>query len=49
MRPITLHPETSSTALTAAAAIDDKKRLLVGAAISTHPEDRERVEGLMEQ
>jgi len=30
-------------------SIDDKKRLLVGAAISTHPEDRERVEALMEQ
>jgi ribosomal silencing factor RsfS len=27
VRPIALHPETSSTALTAAAAIDDKKGL----------------------
>ena len=30
-------------------SIDDKKRLQVGAAISTHPEDRERVQGLMKQ
>jgi IMP dehydrogenase len=29
-------------------SIDDKKRLLVGAAISTHPEDRERVIALAE-
>jgi IMP dehydrogenase len=29
-------------------SIDDKKRLLVGAAISTHPEDRERVLALVE-
>ncbi len=29
-------------------SIDDQKRLLVGAAISTHPEDRERVQALIE-
>ncbi len=29
-------------------SIDDLKRLLVGAAISTHPEDRERVQALIE-
>ncbi len=29
-------------------SIDDKKRLLVGAAVSTHPEDRERVLALAE-
>lgn len=29
-------------------SIDDKKRLLVGAAISTHPEDRERAQTLAE-
>ncbi len=29
-------------------SIDDKKRLLVGAAISTHPEDRERAQALYE-
>ncbi len=29
-------------------SIDAKKRLLVGAAISTHPEDRERVQALVE-
>jgi IMP dehydrogenase len=30
-------------------SIDAKKRLLVGAAVSTHPEDRERVQCLVEQ
>lgn len=30
-------------------SIDQKKRLLVGAAVSTHPEDRERVQCLIEQ
>ncbi|MED5415971.1 MAG: IMP dehydrogenase [Candidatus Latescibacterota bacterium] len=30
-------------------SIDVKKRLLVGAAVSTHPEDRERVQCLVEQ
>jgi IMP dehydrogenase len=29
-------------------SIDEQKRLLVGAAISTHPEDRERVQALVE-
>ena len=29
-------------------SIDGKKRLLVGAAVSTHPEDRERVQALVE-
>jgi len=29
-------------------SIDEKKRLLVGAAVSTHPEDRERVQCLIE-
>ena len=29
-------------------SIDDQKRLLVGAAVSTHPEDRERVQCLVE-
>ncbi len=29
-------------------SIDEKKRLLVGAAISTHPEDRDRVQALIE-
>ena len=30
-------------------SIDEKKRLLVGAAISTHPEDRDRVRALVER
>ena len=30
-------------------SIDEKKRLLVGAAISTHPEDRDRVQALVER
>ncbi len=30
-------------------SIDEKKRLLVGAAVSTHPEDRERAEALIAQ